>query len=137
MNLRYSPVYRILRDEGYTHSHSYAIVNYAEEGWGKLNHRNRRDLMKCRKGPAPGVCPGCGLSSCLEMCSISGKYLEKDEDWDYRCKSCVQLIALDKLPGTSRRVLGKKRADASQLLERIILERPALDIVQILRGLLS
>lgn len=127
-------MYQILRKEGYTHSHAYAIINYAELGWDKLNKRNRRDLMRCRKGPAPVACPICGRVAPLQMFSKSGQYLDEDRDWNYRCMSCRELGAVD-VAIESRRL--NKRAVASSLLNQIVSERPDIDIVRILRALLS
>lgn len=93
-------------------------------------------MMRYRKDPAPAVCPGCGRPVELLMCSISGKHLETDTDWGYMCVSCRNLAGFGKLPGTGREATKKRRADALLLLERIVTERPDIDIVQILRGLL-
>lgn len=108
-------IYHTLVTSGISRSVAYSVVAYHELGWEELNPRNRLDVIKFHNNERPLLCPYCGTGRVLELFNISGQYLDDDTDYEWCCRSCGSTKYIyKKEPGTSRRVLRRKRKEARE-----------------------
>ena len=104
--------YNHLVRAGVPKSTAYSIVYYHEIGWKSMNVRNRLEVIRYRT-VSPPLCPACGSTSTLFVYNISKEYRDDDTDYKWLCRSCgILLTKYQKEPGTSRRLLRRKRKEA-------------------------